>query len=81
MTPSAMILMRSRLPPENVLKMSRTPPEAAWLYSVDSATGSTPGSGTNDRKRKTISAPIVNQMRFLSSVALPNFEKFRLEAS
>ena len=40
----------------------------------------TPGSGTKLRKRNTISAPMVNQMRCLSSVALQKLARLRLLA-
>ena len=68
MTPSATIEKRASAPPEKVLNTSRMPPLCVW-YSVFIATGSMPGTGTNDSRRKRISAPIVNNSRFLSSVA------------
>ncbi len=70
-----MTLIRSRLPPEKVLKKSRTPPR--WVLNSEAiADGSMPGIGTNDSSRNRISAPSVNHRRFLSSVA---FEKFASE--
>src|SRR5918997_1056363 len=45
------------------------------------ATGSIPGTGTNDSSRNRISAPSVNHSRFLSSVALAKFARLMLEAS
>ena len=45
------------------------------------ATGSMPGTGTNDSNRNRISAPIVNHSRFLSSVAFWKFANEMLEAS
>jgi len=40
----------------------------------------TPGSGTKLRKRNTIRAPMVNQMRFLSSVALEKLARLSVLA-
>src|SRR5882757_8685598 len=45
------------------------------------ATGSMPGTGTNDSRRNRINAPSVNHSRFLSSVALAKFARLILEAS
>src|SRR3954447_23637059 len=45
------------------------------------ATGSMPGTGTNDSSRNRISAPRVNHSRFLSSVALAKLARLMLEAS
>src|SRR5690348_7420144 len=39
-----------------------------------------PGTGTNDRRRNRISAPMVNHRRFLSSVAFWKFANVMLEA-
>ena len=74
MTPSAGRLIRLSDPPEKVLKKSRTPPLVFWLSSPN-AVGSTPGSGTNDSRRKTINAPMVNHSRFLRSVACENLDR------
>ncbi len=64
-----MIDMRSRLPPEKVLKKSSTPP--CWVWNNEAiARGSMPGMGTNDSNRNRTSAASVNHRRFLSSVAL-----------
>src|SRR5690606_31802407 len=71
--------MRSRPPPEKVLNRSRIPPRV-WSYSVCRISGLTPGSGTKLRKRNTISAPIVNQIRWRSSVALEKLARLRLLA-
>src|SRR3954466_15394240 len=79
MTPSAMIDMRWRLPPEKVLKKSRTPPLVV-SNKLARVRGSMPGSGTNESKRNTTSAPRVNHSRFLRSVALAKFARERLEA-
>src|ERR1051325_4772344 len=79
MTPSAMIDMRCRLPPEKVLKKSRTLPLVV-SNRVASERGSIPGSGTNESRRKTTRAPRVNQRRFLRSVAFAKFARLRLEA-
>src|SRR5512139_2085364 len=79
MTPSATTLMRCRPPPENMLKKSSTPPLVPWNRAA-SARGSMPGSGTKLRKRKMISAPSVNQRRFLRSVAFEKFERLKLAA-
>jgi hypothetical protein len=53
-----------------------------WLESMNflSISGLIPGSGTKLRNRKTISAPTVNQMRFLSSVAFEKLAKLMLLA-
>ena len=80
MTPSAMMLIRSRLPPEKVLKKSRTPPCCVW-NRLASARGSMPGIGTNDSRRNSTSAPSVNHSRFLSSVALEKLASEILAAS
>src|SRR6185436_1219700 len=45
------------------------------------ATGSMPGTGTNDSSRNRISAPSVNHSRFLSSVALLKLASVMLDAS
>src|SRR5438270_8653851 len=74
-----MIDMRCRLPPEKVLKKSRTPPLVV-SNSAERVRGSIPGSGTNDRSRNTISALRVNHSLFLRSVALAKFARLRLEA-
>src|SRR5690606_39026959 len=71
--------MRSRPPPEKVLNRSRMPPRV-WSYKVCRISGLTPGSGMKLRKRNTISAPMVNQIRCLSSVALEKFARLRLLA-
>jgi hypothetical protein len=62
-----------------MLKKSRMPP-ALRSRNCLSATGLIPGSGTKVRKRNTISAPTVNHMRFLSSVAFEKLARFRLLA-
>ncbi len=79
MTPSAIRLIRSRLPPENMLKKSSTPPWVCWK-SVLSARGSMPGIGTKLSRRKMISAPRVNQSRFLRSVALAKLARLIVDA-
>src|SRR6185437_1223080 len=76
MTPRAIRLIRSRPPPENRLKKSRTPPWVVLNKSA-SARGSMPGSGTKLSNRKTTSAPIVNHRRFLRSLARPSFARLR----
>jgi len=73
-----MTLIRSSAPPEKLLKKSSTPPRVV-LYSVASARGSTPGSGTWLRNRNTTSVRIVNHNRLRSSVACANFDMAVLE--
>src|SRR3954469_18769342 len=75
----AIRLMRCRLPPENMLKKSSTPPWVRWKSAL-SETGSMPGSGTKDSSRNTISAPSVNHSRFLRSVALEKLPRLMEEA-
>src|SRR6478735_2900011 len=62
-----------------MLNRSRMPPEF-WAKNRLSAIGSIPGIGTKLMKRNTISAPTVNQMRCLSSVALEKLARLRLLA-
>jgi hypothetical protein len=62
MTPSAMIDMRCRLPPEKVLKKSRTPPLVV-SNSEASVRGSMPGSGEHDQRAEGEPQPFLEVRR------------------
>src|SRR5690606_15739216 len=69
MMPISKMPKRARAPPENMLNSASMLP-ACWSKNAASAAGSTPGTGTNVPTRKTISAPMRNAIRFLSSPSL-----------
>ena len=69
-TPRANKEKRLSAPPENMLNMSIRPPLLDTRRAI--ASGFTPGTGMNEPKRKTTSAPTTNSKRCLSSVSLPS---------